>query len=933
MAKHRSDRTARPYPAKKLYKRGYRRVFRGGALDEIAFPLGGIGTGTVSLGGHGQLRDWEIFNRPSKGLYLPYSFFALWCRPEGKPPCARVLEARRRPPYAARFGLSPAQVHGLPRFARARFIGQYPFAAVQLDDPDLPLTVTLEAFNPFIPLNAEDSGLPVAILRYHVTNHSRRSIDVSIAASLLNVVGFDGRPPLGDRHHHLLGRNRNTFVAEPQGTVPVSPREQRSVGERERGVGEGERGRGGESRSQISPSPPPLVSPSASSADMATASLRGLRMTSDKPAEQDAGFGSMALAALHDGDLTYLTHWLRTGHWDAIQTFWDDFRDDGRLQGDDDATGSPDGQGEHASLAAAAPIGPGETRPFTFLIAWHFPNRTVDPNPGEMYAEPTGRCLRNEYATRFADAWSVARHVAEHLDRLERETRLYLDTFASSTLPAVVLDAAGSQASILRTNTCFRTDDGRLHAYEGCGDVMGCCPMNCTHVWNYEQTLAHLFPALERTMRDTDFGTNTRDDGNMAFRTILPLSDRLWDFKPAADGQMGCVLKLYREWRLSGDREFLARLWPGAQRALEFAWRPGSWDADGDGVMEGEQHNTYDIEFFGPNAMMGTLYLGALKAAALMARELGDTAAAEQYETLFNNGSEKLDRELFNGRWYEQTGVDVGTTKYQFGRGCLADQLLGQWFCDVVGLGRVLPAEHVRRALCSIFEHNWKRGLSTHHSVQRTYALNDEAGLLLCTWPDGGRPPIPFIYADEVWTGIEYQVAAHLIYEGFIDEGLSIVRGVRDRHDGRRRNPWNEFECGDHYARAMASWSLLLALSGFQYSAVEQSIAFAPRITPEKFNCFFSTPTAWGLFRQSVKKKAHRAELHVRYGTLNLRHLRLAWPLRIKAGRSLTLTAHLDGQPIDIATEPSPDALAVTFSEPQSIPASQRLVVELEMGR
>jgi hypothetical protein len=316
-----------------------------------------------------------------------------------------------------------------------------------------------------------------------------------------------------------------------------------------------------------------------------------------------------------------------------------------------------------------------------------------------------------------------------------------------------------------------------------------------------------------------------------------------------------------------------------------------------------------------------------------MARELGDAGAADHYERLFSSGSEKLDRELFNGRWYEQKGVDVETTKYQFGRGCLADQLLGQWFCEVVGLGRVLPAEHVRRALRSIFEHNWKRDLSTHHSVQRTYALNDEAGLLLCTWPDGGRPPIPFIYADEVWTGIEYQVAAHLIYEGLIDEGLSIVKGVRDRHDGRRRNPWNEFECGDHYARAMASWSLVLALSGFQYSAVEQSIAFAPRITPGKFNCFFSTPTAWGLFRQSVKKKTHRAELDVRYGRLTLRQLRLAWPLRIKADRALTLTAHLDGQPIDVSTEASADALAITFTEPRSIAAPQRLVVELKMGR
>ena len=128
--------------------------------------------------------------------------------------------------------------------------------------------------------------------------------------------------------------------------------------------------------------------------------------------------------------------------------------------------------------------------------------------------------------------------------------------------------------SIIRTTTCLRTEDGNFHGFEGCNDNVGCCPMNCTHVWNYEQALAYLYPALERTMRETDFAINTRDDGDMAFRTALPLEPVvLWDFKPAADGQMGCVMKLYREWQLCGDTEWLRRLWPEAKRALEFAWR------------------------------------------------------------------------------------------------------------------------------------------------------------------------------------------------------------------------------------------------------------------------------------------------------------------------------------------------------------------------
>jgi len=294
---------------------------------------------------------------------------------------------------------------------------------------------------------------------------------------------------------------------------------------------------------------------------------------------------------------------------------------------------------------------------------------------------------------------------------------------------------------------------------------------------------------------------------------------------------MGSVLKLYREWQISGDEPFLRRLWPRAKAALEYAWT--SWDKDRDGVMEGEQHNTYDIEFYGPNTMMGTLYLGALKAGAAMAEAMGDREDAAVYRRLFESGRTKHEM-LWNGEYYVQRVPSVqevqpllsasdepwhanavvdGQLRYQYGAGCLSDQLLGQWLSTVVGLGHVLAPEHVGTALQSIYRHNFRHDFYDHPNAQRLYALGDEKGLVLCSWPRGERPALPFVYADEVWTGIEYQVAAHLVYEGHVAEGLAVVRGVRDRYDGRRRNPWNEVECGSHYARALASWSVLLALS------------------------------------------------------------------------------------------------------------------------
>jgi len=846
------------------------RAFTGEALRTLAFPLGGIGTGTVSLDGYGQLRDWEIFNRPGKGEAVPYSFFAIWMRPAGGRPIARVLEGRRPGPYNSGWGgLSPDQVPGLPRFARSRATCLYPFMRVELSDPALPVRVALEAFTPFIPLDEHDSSLPVAVLRYRITNRTDRRVAVSVAGSLLNVVGYEGRQPVQGRHHPSLGLNRNRFV-------------------REKG-------------------------------------LAGLAMTSRKPAVDAPGFGSLALATTHAGALSCLSHWGRGAHWDDAQRFWEDFAHDGRVRGDDRGE-SCHGEGEHGSLVASTALAPHGQAEVTYLIAWHFPNRAYDRNP--VGTRQHFR-LRNWHTSHFADAWAVARYTAERLEALEGMSRCYSDTLAASTLPPPVIDAAGSQACIIRTNTCFRTADGNLLAYEGCRDQSGSCPMNCTHVFNYEQTLAFLFPSLEQTMRDIDFGINTAPDGNMAFRTLLPLSNRRWDHPPAADGQMGTILKLYREWQFSGDPALLERHWPAARRALDFAWARESWDADGDGVMEGTQHNTYDIEFEGPNTMTGTLYLGALKAGAVMARAAGEDESADRYDALRRRGERKLDRMLFNGRWYVQKGVDVRTTRYQFGRGCLSDQLLGQWFCHVVGLGYILPADHVRRALRAIYEHNFKTDLSEHQSVQRVYAVNDEAGLLLCTWPAGGRPPLPFIYADEVWTGVEYQVAAHLIYEGFVEEGLTIVRAVRNRYDGERRNPFDEIECGHQYARAMASWSLILALSGYRYAAPQQAIGFSPRVQPQRFACFFSTGTGWGLFEQKAGGCTQSAALSLRYGTLDLRTIHLAWAGDGSPPTAAACTVHLDRRRLPAQLVVTREGLSVQLAESVTFEKGQKLSLRI----
>ena len=826
-----------PFSREQLFEPRTQRVLSGAHLSEVAFPLGGIGTGTVSLGGRGQLRDWEIFNRPGKGKILPFSFVALWLRPQGGSATVKVVEAPLEPPFRGGGGFSRNSAEGLPRFRSAKFSGAYPFARIHFEEPDLPVTVELEAFNPLIPLNVDDSSLPVAVFHYQLHSKSDKPVEAALAFSLLNPVGYDGKANLDGTRHAGFGKNINRFRQEKTGD----------------------------------------------------ASLSGLEMTSDRYAAEDVPFGSMALLTTAP-EVTAKTAWAAGDWWDPFQKWYDELAANGEMHGPEASQPSEDGRSNYATLAPRLKLQPGESKTITFVLAWYFPNRE---NYWNEEKEVKGQKLRNYYGTRFASAWEAGQYTISHLPRLEEQSRSFEKTFYSTTLPGHVLESVSSQAAILRTNTCMLLEGKQFFAFEGCDDNDGCCPMNCTHVWNYEQALAYLFPELERSMRHTDFGYNMRDDDSMAFRSLVPLGRAQWSFRPAADGQMGCIMKLYREWQISGDDEFLKQHWPAAKRALEFAWT--HWDADKDGLMEGQQHNTYDIEFYGPNPMMSTLYHGALRAGELMATAVGDSAAADSYRAVREKGVRNLEQ-LWNGEYYVQkippadkispmkkyadpdwqaVTVQDGQIRYQFGDGCLSDQLLGVWFADIIGLDPGFSSARLQKALESIYRYNFKTTFFDHPNTQRIYALNDEKGLLLCSWPKGGRPKLPFVYSDEVWTGIEFQVAAHLIHHGLVEEGLAIVRGITERYDGQRRNPWNEVECGSHYARALASWSVLMALSGYQYSGVDQTLGFAPVVNQKDFQAFFAAGTAWGSYHQKTEDASQVVRVQVVHGELPLRVLRL----------------------------------------------------------
>jgi uncharacterized protein (DUF608 family) len=847
----------------------YPRTFTGPNLKMISFPLGGVGAGSIGLGGRGQLRDWEIFNKPDKGNSPQYAFASIWVQQKDRKPQVHVLESRIEEPYEGQDGLGSKNAPGLSRLQAATFTGEFPRARIDFHDDRLPVKIRLEAGTPFIPLDADESGLPLAVLRYRVRNVSHSPVMASIALSIENPV----RPTAANDREHTEARINEHRTSNR---------------------------------------------------------MKGLFMRNPALDAAEAGNGTFTLAVLNasDGGFTSLRGWPAGRWWNSPLLFWDDFSSDGELGPEAENPGAA------GAVCLKREIAAGGESEYAFLLAWHFPNRT----PKRCgWTAPKGQgetIIGNWYTTRFSDAWAVAEYAEAQLDALEQRTQQFVMAVRETTLPPAIKDAAMANLSTLVSTTCFRTADGEFHAFEGSDDHVGCCFGNCTHVWNYETATAHLFPSLSHSLRRSAFGYSMDERGGMYFRQLLPDGVERFGFI-AADGQMGQIMKVYMDWQLSGDRKLLEEFWPKVKLAISFAWVPGGWDENRDGVMEGVQHNTYDVEFYGPNPLCGVYYLGALRACEEMAREMGDGQMAAEYRRLFESGKAWIDANLFNGSFYVQkiegrpaneiaAGLrggmgadDPEKPQYQVGAGCLIDQLLAQYLADVAGLGPLVDPKHIHDTLDSIYRYNHKANLADHDCVQRTYALNDEAATIVCDYAGSvERPKIPFPYYAEVWTGLEYSTAALMLFRGMAGRGLECISDARFRYDGERRNPWDEPECGHHYARAMASWSGFLAASGLRYGGQRRRIEAIPRFPVEGFRSFWSAGTGWGTFHLSSSEFSMTPE----EGFLAIRELAL--PARQPAEQ---LRVALNGRPLDHHASTENGRLTIVLESELKLQTGQRL--------
>ncbi len=711
-----------------------------------------------------------------------------------------------------------------PRIKEIEMTGEYPLALLRYKDQELPVGLELIAFTPFSPLETDFSSLPLVAFIFRITNPGRQPVKASLAALTTNPVGYDATLPLQQSSLPGVGGNVNVFFRH--GTI---------------------------------------------------AGVFLKAEPKDYAATREPGFGTLCLATTgpNPSALTAFTHW---------DEAWQMFKEKGEFLPQPPESNSPTPVGEtvNCALSSSALLPPGSSVEIPFLLTWHYPNKYASRSCNEPPppVETPRIWIGNYYTHRWSDARAVVLETAPLLSKLYEKTEQFRSCFYDSTLPYWLLDClTANSATIRHVGVVFRISRGDVYGWEGSN---GCCTPTCTHVWGYEQTLARLFPDLEREMRRIEFFCQQQEDGGIRNRIEVPTPGYPTGEQPFADGHASCILKAYREALNSADETFFHQYWPRVLRAVNYLIaRDAASHGQPAGYLEDDQWNTYDQTLHGVTTFISGYYLAALRAGEEWARRVGDSPTADRFRAIFQQGQKNLVKLCWNGEYFQQHLPDYLEREGEVGPGCMSDQLLGQWWAHQIGLGYILPQDLVKTALRSIFRYNFKSDLTGWPHAPRAFAGNKDKGLIVCTWPKGGRPAKVMLYSDEVWTGIEYQVAAHMIYEGLLEEGFTLVKAARDRYDGIprppiTRNPWNEQECGGHYVRAMSSWSLLLALSGFECDGPAGVLRFSPRYRPHDFRSFFIGPQGWGSFAQKLENGIQEVTLTVKSGSLFIKTIDLA---------------------------------------------------------
>eukprot|EP00794_Sanderia_malayensis_P007677 gene7677-8513_t len=871
----------RPPPPKIVNETQHLYKYTGEALRACVFPLGPIGQGSIAIAGDGGLRQWQINNKVSHDAHVPDSFFAIRVDSSGVSKSvvlqsnALYDDSKFKPePYISDHVIPAASkqlLKDLPGVKTLEVTAKFPTVQVNYTSNEVPVKIELEAFSPKIPLNSLDSGIPVIIYNFIVTNNTTTQAKVSLMGTLQNIIGW------------------NCYDAI---TNEVDAK-----------------GYGGNINSLYS-----------------SAKLYGIDMSNPSVTSSNAFSGQVSLAFMKQPNDQFSS----MTQFNSAKELWKYFTGDG-LPGQGYSGASQAGKTWNGAASCERSIEAGKSTTFTYMLAWRFPNRYRDW-PLYTSIPNTQLYVGNQYNKHWKTAIEVLEYAATNYSRLYASTIKFRDAMFNTTIAWQFVDSAANRVSVLNSPTCFWSEDGNMYAFEGC------CPLNCTHVWNYEQCLAKLYPDLERTMREIDLLHQINPYGVVPSRTSCPLElRRVWeqwqnysthasDTNICVDGEIGTVLKTYREIKHGAPRSWFDQMWPPVKKIMN-RWM-NELDT-GNGLINGAQPNTYDVSIYGVTTFIGAYYLCALRATEEMAKTQGDTALEKLCNERFKIGSANLDKACFsNGKWYTQL-VDPTHEVQLLTDATFMDALVGQWWAHSLGLGYLLPAEHIKSSLKYTASKNYCASFDPAKQYPRKFADQRDTGYFLGHW-DEGPPKNQLYYTNEYcWSGVLHAFVGLCLYEGLTDIATTAVTTIRQSYDGTRRSPWNEIECGDFYARAMSAFLYFQILSGqeWEYAGKKAiNLKFAPKSAEKTFRGFFIVGSAWGQFSQILNHSNCKgiAKIEVMHGCLELASLALQCQ-----AQNAVLTLNENVLPPVQMNKKGDGALKLTFSKVIKVEEGSSLTVNL----
>lgn len=841
----------------KLMRRGSCTYFEGEHLGAIRFPVGGIGTGCIQFDGRAIPRYWQIFNNMTYD-FIPNSFLLLRCC-EGEKVQIRALQTD-----------SVRSVRGMETL---RCRNEFPFLVYEFSDR-LPVEVKMSVYNPFIPTDLKNSGIPVVFYRVHLCNTSDRQVEVDLLASQQNAVGFTKVP--------RITRGKSFAERFARGMERITVRD---------------------NVSEFYDKNYNYVSQKRDA--------EILRMDSKKLPD-DEHFGQMALLLLDDGHTSFESS--VTASWDNFEELIRRFAKKGDVVEKSKVRPSGRGRTYSGAISTRILLNAQEDKTVNFALVWYFPN---GKNGGDSSWDSWGNGSWSGNGNRYACYWpnmdTLIDYIIENHKELYHLSRQFEESFFKTNLPYWAVERLASQLSILKSRTFFHDKTDYVGLWEGCGSGDGAGSGNCNHVWHYAQAHARLFPELARKIRRESYMA-MKEDGQFSYRQPAGSS--------AFDGQCGEILATYREHLLSENAEWLQQQYPYLQKAVDYLI--ASWDKNADGWLEGHKHTTYDCSLSGNPSFLTSLYLAALKASVKMAAVCHDPEHQNLWNRILEKGMEIQNERLWNGRYYRQES-DSSSPASDYGNGCHSDQLLGQWWADQLGLGNLFPSYRMEKAFHSIFKYNFRSVLAAHRQEPREFAKPDEPGLIVCTWPLDKRPQGATAYSDEVWTSLEYNLSASLFKYNDPVDALTLLWAGHLRHDGILKegykgewgnfgfsgNPFGDEECGQFYGRTLSNWSVLLAIQGFEYNAPEGYLAFHPSWQPANHCSFFSTAAGWGNYYQQVTDEVQVNRIDFVYGNLKLQTLTLPNALGSKRVRVVVM---LNGSPLSVFSETDEDEIMLSLN-------------------